>query len=122
MESASHSHIFTPRDRLAELSKGIRERVLTVKGTVEQIAQVFEHVCPRLVQGPVDAAAAAAAADDAGTWSGRTSRIVAFKDRPDIFTMTRFHTHGNVWSIFSVSSCSEMNMGVFLSLIILICI
>ncbi len=52
-----------PRAAAAELSKGVRDRVLTVKGTVEQIAQVFEHVCPRLVQGPADAAAAAA--DDA---------------------------------------------------------
>lgn len=62
---------------ISELSKGVRERVLTVKGTVEQIAQVFEQVCPRLVQGPVDAAAAAAADDAAATPNGGKSHTLA---------------------------------------------
>ena len=35
---------------ISELTKGVRERVLTIKGSVEQVASAFALVCPKLVE------------------------------------------------------------------------
>lgn len=39
---------------ISELTKGIRERVLTIKGTPSQVGAAFERVCPKLIEQDKD--------------------------------------------------------------------